>query len=489
MTDYLVILPVIIPLLLGYISFNIKFKDDKAVSDYSFVCTLINSVLVFILLFALNGSSVNIFTFNENLTIAFEIDGLSCIFGGMVAFLWPLATYYASEYMKHEGKFQKFFGFYLMTFGVTLGIAFSANMLTMYLCYEALTFITLPLVMHSMDQRATYAGRKYLVYSVGGASLSFVGMMIVLFTSGSVDFVYGGVVSQQSNVIYFAYLLMFIGFGVKAAVFPLHGWLPSASVAPTTVTALLHAVAVVKAGVFAIMRTTFFLFGVEVLKGSWVQYVVMALAIITICFGSWSAVKSRHLKRRLAYSTVSQLSYILFGVTLMTADGFKGGLAHMLFHAVIKIVLFYTAGAILYTNHKEYVDDIEGYAKKMPKTFALFTISSIALIGIPPLPGFLSKFTLATSAIKEASFENILPFVGVCALMFSAFMTAIYLLEIITKAYFPSTEFDTSSLEKVKEAPNRILIPMAIITVVMVSVMFWATPLFNLLENVAKGGF
>lgn len=489
MKNILIMLPVIIPLIMGLASFYLNFENDDKRSKFIFGCTLLTSIVAFTALFVSHGQTLRVFRFTENLEIAFKIDGLGCIFAGMVSFLWPLAVWYASEYMKHEGRQRKFFAFYTMTFGVTLGIAFSANMLTMYLCYEALTFITLPLVTHSMDARAEYAGRKYIIYSVGGASISFVGMMIMLFYNGTLDFVYGGTVSAFQPVMLVAYLLMFMGFGVKAAIFPFHGWLPAASVAPTTVTALLHAVAVVKAGVFAIMRTTYYFFGAQVLYGTWVQKVVMVMAIITICFGSWSAVKSRHLKRRLAYSTVSQLSYIVFGVTLMTADGFRGSMAHMLFHGLMKIVLFYTAGAILYTNHREYVDEIEGFAKKMRKTFFLFTVCSIALIGIPPLSGFMSKFAIATSAVKVMSSENILPFVGVCALMFSAFMTAIYLFEIIIKAYFPTKCFDELNIEHVKEAPDRLVVPMAIITAVMVSVIFWGKPLFDFLEIVAKGGF
>ena len=489
MMNFIVILPVILPLVLGYASLHIKFENDKKRTDYAIICTAINSIIVFIMLFAAQGMAVNVFSFTDALNIRFKIDGLGCVFAAMVSFLWPLATVYASEYMKHEGGMKKFFAFYLMTFGVTVGLAFSANMLTMYLCYEGLTFITLPLVTHSMDKRAEYAGKKYIVYSVGGASLSFIGMMLKLFYNGSIEFAYGGVVANGEPVLLVAYLLMFIGFGVKAAIFPLHGWLPAASVAPTTVTALLHAVAVVKAGVFAIMRTTYYFFGTQFLKGTWVQDVVMCIAIVTVLFGSWTAARSRHLKRRFAYSTVSQLSYILFGVTLMTAESFEGSMAHMLFHGLIKIVLFYTAGAILYTNHREYVDEIEGFARKMKNSFWLFTLCSIALIGIPPLPGFLSKFTLATSAVSEMSIDNILPFIGVCALMFSAFMTAVYLFEIIIKAYFPSKCFNDLHLEEVKEAPARMFVPMAIISAVMVSVIFWANPLFDFLGNVAKGGF
>ena len=489
MKNIMILLPVILPLVLGFASFHIKFDNEDKRSNYAFTAALITSVVSFITLFATSGTVLEIVSFTEKLIIAFKIDGLSCVFGGMVSLLWPLATWYASEYMKHEGRQRKFFAFYIMTFGVTLGIAFSANMLTMYLFYEALTLITLPLVTHSMDARAEYAGRKYIIYSVGGASLSFVGMMLVLFYSGSLEFAYGGTVEFSDPVLLVAYLLMFMGFGVKAAIFPFHGWLPAASVAPTTVTALLHAVAVVKAGVFAIMRTTYYLFGTHHLHNTWVQKVVMLMAIITICFGSWSAVKSRHLKRRLAYSTVSQLSYIVFAVTIMTPDSFTGGMAHMLFHGFMKIVLFYTAGAILYTNHVEYVDEIEGFACKMRNTFFLFTVCSIALIGIPPLSGFMSKYAIATSAVRIVTLKNLLPMVGVCALMFSAFMTAIYLFEIIIKAYFPTKCFNDLHLEQVKEAPDRLVIPMAIITTIMVSVIFGGKPLFAFLENIAKGGF
>ncbi|MBQ3008868.1 MAG: proton-conducting membrane transporter, partial [Oscillospiraceae bacterium] len=318
--------------------------DIKKLNKYAVLSTILVSLTAAVTLVSMSGESVTLFRFNDLLKIGFKIDGLSTVFAAMVSFLWPLAVIYATEYMKHEGKQKKFFTFYIMTFGVTLAIAFSANMLTLYLCYELLTFITLPLVMHTTDERSKYAGTKYLVYSVSGASLAFVGMMIVLAKGGSLDFAYGGIGTLGSDTtILLAYIMMFAGFGVKAAIFPLHGWLPGASVAPTTVTALLHAVAVVKAGVFAIMRATYYLFGTQVLAGTWAQDMVMSIAIITICFGSWMALRSKHFKRRLAYSTVSQLSYILLGVTIMTPAGFAGALSHMVFHALMKIVLFYTA--------------------------------------------------------------------------------------------------------------------------------------------------
>ena len=485
--NYLILLPTVAAFILGAGVLKYDLEDVKKLNRYAITATVMVALTAAVTLVSMSGESVTLFRFNDMLKIGFRVDGLSTVFGAMVSFLWPLAVVYATEYMKHEGKQKKFFTFYIMTFGVTLAIAFSANMLTLYLCYEMLTFITLPLVMHTTDERSAYAGGKYLVYSVGGASLAFVGMMIVLLNGGSLEFTYGGIGTLESNTtILFAYLLMFAGFGVKAAIFPLHGWLPGASVAPTTVTALLHAVAVVKAGVFAIMRATYYLFGTQLLAGTWAQDIVMSIAIVTICFGSWMALRSKHFKRRLAYSTVSQLSYILLGVTIMTPAGFAGALSHMVFHALMKIVLFYTAGSVLYMNHKEYIRDIEGYGQKMPKTFFCFTVCSLALIGVPPLAGFFSKFSIATAA---AELGSRIGFAGICALMFSALFTAMYLLQIVVLAYLPHKDFDYGKLIKVKEAPKAMTMPVVVITAVMVVLSLLSSPLFSFFELVAKGGF
>ena len=485
--NYLILLPVVAAFLMGGGVAYQKFESMEKLNRYAVMSTCLVSLCSFVVLVSMRGEYVLLFAFNDILKIAFKVDGLGIVFAAMVSFLWPLAVVYATEYMKHEGGQKKFFTFYIMTFGVTLGIAFSANMLTLYLCYELLTFITLPLVMHTIDERSMFAGRKYLIYSVTGASLAFVGMMIIMSVAGSSEFVYGGLLAglTQNRSLLFAYLLMFAGFGVKAAIFPVHGWLPGASVAPTTVTALLHAVAVVKAGVFAIMRATYYLFGADYLRGTWVQNVVVMIAVITICFGSWMALRSKHFKRRLAYSTVSQLSYILLGVTVMTPAGFTGALSHMIFHALMKIVLFYTAGSVLYMNHKEYIRDIEGYATKMPKTFLCFAISSLALIGVPPLAGFFSKFSIATAAVSLGTATG---WMGVAALIFSALFTAMYLLQIVVLAYLPHNDFDTATLTKVKEAPKAMTMPMVVITATMVLLSLFSSQLFSLLEIVAKGG-
>ena len=485
--NYLIILPIIAAFLLGAGVRLGDFETTEKLNRYAVAATVLVSAWAAVVLVSMAGETAELFRFNDVLEISFRVDGLGTVFAAMVSFLWPLAVIYATEYMKHEGNQKKFFTFYIMTFGVTLGIAFSANMLTLYLCYEVLTFITLPLVMHTIDERTIYAGRKYMIYSVSGASLAFVGMMVILSRTGSLEFVYGGLMAGTADTtVLVAYLMTFVGFGVTAAIFPLHGWLPGASVAPTTVTALLHAVAVVKAGVFAIMRSTYYLFGADCLYGTWAQTAVMSIAVVTICFGSWMALRSKHFKRRLAYSTVSQLSYILLGVAIMTPAGFTGALSHMVFHALMKIVLFYTAGSVLYMNHKEYIRDVEGYGAKMPKTFMCFTVSSLALIGVPPLSGFFSKFSIATAA---ASMGTTMGFAGICALMFSALFTAMYLLQIVVLAYLPHKDFDTASIAKVKEAPKAMTTPVIVITVTMVVLSLMSSPLFTLFETVAKGGY
>ena len=484
---YILLMPLLLSIILGVTAGNYKFKNEQQRNRFAVISTTLISIVVVLIVTILMGQSYTYLQFTDILSIQFKVDGVGALFAIMVSFLWPLATIYATKYMDHEGMHAKFYAFYIITFGVTTAIAFSGNMLTLYLFYEALTFITMPLVMHSMDHKSKYAGWKYLVYSVAGASLVFIGMIIFANEVGTLQFVYGGIKATEiSSNMSIAFLLMFMGFGVKAAIFPMHKWLLCASVAPTTVTALLHAVAVVKSGVFAILRITFFLFPTQVLISTNVQTIVTIIAIITICFGSLAALKSRHIKRRLAYSTISQLSYIVLGITMMSTDGLTASLGHMLAHALMKIVLFYTAGSILFANHKEYVDDIEGYGKKMPISFACFTICSLSLIGVPPLLGFFTKFELAKAC---ASSNTIIGFIAVCALIFSAIITAMYLLEIIIKAYFPSKDFDESTLENVKESPRAITIPMVIITATLVVLSFAAKPLFDLLHVIAQGGF
>ena len=287
--------------------------------------------------------------------------------------------------------------------------------------------------MHEMDGVAKAAGLKYLLYSMSGAALAFVSMM-VLSSYGSLAFQSGGgldrgLAAGHETLLYAGFLLGFFGFGVKAAVFPFHGWLPSAGVAPTPVTALLHAVAVVNAGIFAILRLLYFGYGASFLAGSFAQNVMLAITSFTIVYGSAMALRMQHLKRRLAYSTVSNLSYMLLGAALCSGAGLTAAILHMIAHSALKIALFFCAGALLCRTEElpqgvqEYVFQYTGYGKKTPVIFTVFTVASLGLIGVPPLCGFASKWAIAEAAVGQGSALAIL---GCAALAVSAFLNVIY---------------------------------------------------------------
>ena len=402
----------------------------------------------------------------EKLSIALRVDGLSCIFAALVSVLWPLASLYAVEYMSREGSENRFFVFYLISFGVTLGIAFSANVLTMYLFYELLTLATLPLVMHHMDGKARYAGRVYLTYSMCGAALGFIAMVLMI-EHGAWFFQFGGsvtVTAGKENTLRLAYILGFFGFGVKAAVFPGHKWLLRASVAPTPVTALLHAVAVVKAGVFAVARITWYGFGPDLLRGSWCQYLAMGAAMFTIVYASSKALRTKHLKRRLAWSTISNLSYILLGITALTTAGLIAGMVHLVVHAVLKITLFFCVGAVHYKMHRDFVPDVEGCGVIMPVVFGSFAVASLGLMGVPPLAGFASKWLLATAAVGLGQWIG---YLAAAALIVSALLTALYLMEIVLLAFFPrqNRQLTVRMPKRARRDPSfRMTVPLTVLS-------------------------
>lgn len=450
---------------------------------------IINTILVFGLLSHRPEDSFAIVKFTGDLTLSFKVDGMSMVFGALVATLWPLATLYSFEYMKHEKNERVFFMFYTMTYGVTLGIAFAEDMVTMYFFYELLTLVTLPLVMHTLTREAILASRKYLYYSLGGAAFGFVGLIFIIAYSMSPDFVMGGAldparIGDRTNILLLVYVLAFFGFGVKAALCPFNSWLPDAGVAPTPVTALLHAVAVVKAGAFAIIRMTYYCFGTEFLQGTWAQDVVMTAAIVTIVYGCSRAVKETHIKRRLAYSTISNLSYILFGVTVMTPLGLVGALTHMVFHAVMKICAFFCAGSVMYQTGRSYIHQLDGFGRKMPVVFGAFTVSSLAIMGVPGLCGFISKWNLANAAVVS---DNPLAFAGVGALLISALLTAIYMLTIVIRVFFPSGEFDYETIKEVKDPNWYMVFPLCLFVVAMVVFGLYSAPVVEFFMKVAEG--
>lgn len=254
--------------------------------------------------------------------------------------------------------------------------------------------------------------------------------------------------------------------------------------APTPVTALLHAVAVVKSGAFAIIRLTFYSFGTDFLRGTWAQDVVMAIVMFTIVYGCSRAIKETHIKRRLAYSTISNLSYILFGVTVMTPTGMIGALTHLIFHAVIKIAAFFCAGAIMHQTGRQYVHELDGMGCKMPCVFGVFTVSALALMGVPGLAGFISKWNLASAAVESG---NGLAYGGIVCLLVSALLTAIYMFTIVIRAFFPGRNFEISSLEGIKDPNWKMLVPLFIFTAFIIFFGLYSGPVTRFLTDVAGG--
>ena len=480
---------ILIPVITGILVLLIPFKKRSHMEIFLEGMVILNSILVWTLLVHRPENIFTLANFTGNLSISFDVDGMGMVFGGLVSALWPLATLYAFEYMTKEEHEKVFFMFYTMTYSVTLGISFSANLLTMYFFYELLTLVTVPLVMHTLTREAILASRKYLYYSLGGAAFAFIGLIFIIIYGNTTDFVLGGVldpekIGARTNVLLLIYVIAFMGFGVKAAISPFNSWLPDAGVAPTPVTARLHAVAVVKSGAFAIIRLTFYSFGTDFLRGTWAQDVVMAIVMFTIVYGCSRAIKETHIKRRLAYSTISNLSYILFGVTVMTPTGMIGALTHLIFHAVIKIAAFFCAGAIMHQTGRQYVHELDGMGCKMPCVFGVFTVSALALMGVPGLAGFISKWNLASAAVESG---NGLAYGGIVCLLVSALLTAIYMFTIVIRAFFPGRNFEISSLEGIKDPNWKMLVPLFIFTAFIIFFGLYSGPVTRFLTDVAGG--
>ena len=485
----MIISVILIPIIAGILSAALPFQKKSQRQIFLECAVILNSVLVWHLLLHHSDNTFLLAHFTGNLSIAFKVDGLGMVFAGLVSALWPFATLYAFEYMTKEEHENVFFLFYTMTYGITLGIALAANLLTMYFFYELLTLVTVPLVMHTLTREAILASRKYLYYSLGGAAFAFIGLIMIIVYGSTIDFVYGGIldygkIGGRTNILLLIYVLAFMGFGVKAAVCPFNSWLPQASVAPTPVTALLHAVAVVKSGAFAIIRLTYYSFGTDFLRGTWAQDVVMLIVMFTIVYGCSRAVKETHFKRRLAYSTISNLSYILFGVTVMTPLGLVGALSHLIFHAVMKITSFFCAGAVIHQTDKNYVHELDGMGRKMPCIFGIFTVSAFALMGVPGLAGFISKWNLAAAAVDSG---NPIAYFGIACLLISALLTAIYMLTVVVRAFFPGRDFDYRTLDGVKDPNWKMLVTLFVFTFFIILFGIYSGPLVDFFYSVAAG--
>lgn len=443
-------------------------KSDRWRNCFAFLISLATAgVVVAILRQVLAGNIVYnpLIDIFPGLELSLRVDPLGILFGAAASILWVFSVVYSMGYMAHEHNRRRYFIFYLLSLGATMGIAFADNLFTLYLFYEMLTLFTYPLVIHEGHEEAQDAGVKYIVYSFIGAGFVLFSLIMTQGYAGTLQFAQGGVFQDvlataplMLQIIFLGYIL---GFGVKAAVMPLHSWLPAAMAAPTPVSALLHAVAVVKSGVFGILRVMYSIFGTEALIELDLGMFVAVLVSFTIILGSIIAMRQDVLKRRLAYSTISQLAYITLGAGLLTPIGLCGGLIHIINHALLKITLFFCAGTIITVTGRTKVSELNGLGKQMPITMLAFTIASIGMVGILPVNGFISKWFLLQGSLSSGHF------VFLVVLIASALLNAAYFFPIVTAAFFKKGDFKPV---KGVEAPLSMLLPVAILAVTCIIV-------------------
>jgi len=392
--------------------------------------------------------------------VAFRVDAFGLLFAAGASTLWVLTSFYSIGYMRslQEHAQTRYFSFFALALSATLGAAFAANLFTLFLFYEGLTFVTYPLVGHKETVEAKAGARKYVIYLLGAAKVFLLAAIILTYNAaGTLEFRNGGIFSTEQLTAQPALFLMIFAFFLfgfaKNALMPLHSWLPAAMVAPTPVSALLHAVAVVKTGVFSTLRVFLFIFGLDAMRALGADRLALAAASVTIVAGALLALAQNNLKARLAFSTVSQLSYIILGAALLNPKGVMGGTAHITNHAVSKITLFFCAGSIYVCTSKTEISEMSGLARRVPWTMAAFALSSLSIVGIPLTSGFVSKWYLALGAVDSHSL------IVLSVILLSSLLGAAYLGQILYKAYFELE--DEPPHENVREVPWMIA-PLAI---------------------------
>jgi len=412
----------------------------------------------------LSGKSVvcNLVEILPGVSIAFRVDSLGLLFAIVASSLWIVTTIYSIGYMRSlkEHSQTRYYAFFALALSSAIGVAFSANLLTLYMFYEMLSLSTYSLVTHHQDREARSAGRKYLTYLMGTSIAFFLpAMIITYYFTGTLDFADQGILAGKAGgpMLIFLFVLFIAGIG-KAAIMPIHSWLPSAMVAPTPVSALLHAVAVVKVGVFSVLRICFNIFGIDLMHALSLDVFLLYFISVTIIVGSLFALRQDDLKARLAYSTVSQLSYIVMAGGLISVMGMTGGVVHIVMHAFGKITLFFCAGAIIAHTGFKKISEMKGIGKMMPVTMIAFFFGSLSVIGIPPMGGFISKWYLALGCIEAGQIPILV------VILTSSLLNAAYFLPITYNAFFSSgPNFDASS--RLSEAHICAVIPSVVTAV------------------------
>ena len=435
--------------------------------------------------------SYSLFNILPGIEIGFRVDAFGLLFAMGASILWIATSFYSIGYMRstNEHSQTRYFTCFAVALSATIGVAFSANLFTMFLFYEVLTIITYPLVAHKGTPEAKAGGRKYAIYLLGAAKAFLVAAIILTYNlTGTLEFSKDGIfpaIMQLENpeLLYIIFILFLFGFA-KSAIMPLHSWLPAAMVAPTPVSALLHAVAVVKTGVFTVLRVIFFVFGADLMLDIGVDVFIITFASVTIIAASIIALSMDNLKARLAFSTISQLSYIILGAAMLTPSAMVGGIIHITNHAFSKITLFFCAGSIYVSSHKTEVSQLNGIGKKMPWTMAAFALATLSMIGVPPASGFITKWYLVIGSLERNSL------VVLTVLLVSSFLNAAYFVPILYKAFFKKE--NSNSEEKIslqdknlKENPF-LVVPLSLTAIVSVILGLYPDFIVHIAEMVVK---
>ncbi len=462
--------------------------------------TLVTAVFMFLVVgtlthVILDGKrpSVTITEIFPGLDITFTVEPLGMLFGLVASGLWIVNSLYSIGYMRgnNEKNQTRFYFFFAIALASAVGVAFAGNMLTLFICYEILTICTFPLVTHSGKPEAMKSGRTYLGILLGTSiGLQLLAIIWTWHATGTLDFKAGGILDGKVSGAAISLLLFLYMYGIgKAALMPIHRWLPAAMVAPTPVSALLHAVAVVKAGVFTVLKVVIYIFGIDLLHGTGAATLLAALASATLLLASIVALRKDNLKARLAYSTVSQLSYIVLAAAIATGASIIGGGIHIAMHAFGKITLFFCAGAIYTAHHLTLVSELDGIGRKMPVTMAAFFVGALSIAGLPPTGGAWSKWNMMMGAAQAEQYI----YIGVW--MLSSLLSAAYLFPIVARAFFrplPATKSVGAAAvdggrSGIQEAPLFSLIAICISAAGTFVLFFFASDVAHLLAPLATG--
>ena len=434
----------------------------------------------------------SLFSLLPGIEIAFRVDAFGLLFAMGASILWIATSFYSIGYMRstNENSQTRYYTCFAVSLSMTIGVAFSANLFTMFLFYEGLTLITYPLVAHKETPEAKKGARKYVIYLLGAAKTFIVAGIILTYNlAGTLEFSKSGIFptlvqSAHPNLLYLIFTLFLFGFA-KCAIMPFHSWLPAAMVAPTPVSALLHAVAVVKTGVFTVLRVVLFIFGADLMMKIGVDVFAITFASLTIIIASLMALSRDNLKARLAFSTISQLSYIILGAVLLTPSAMIGGIIHITNHAFSKITLFFCAGSIYVSTHKTEVSQLNGIGKKMPWTMTAFTIATLSMIGVPPASGFITKWYLVIGSLERHNMAVL------AVLLASSFLNAAYFIPIVYKAFFKTEDSEiTQELKShenavIKEIPFMV-VPLTLTAIVSVVLGLYPDFIVKIAESVIR---